>query len=185
MWGQGRLGVHVARFTRELRTLFNSKGVLSKVRLEHKGVWLKCHLSSSWSTFLMENRLRTLLCGLLYLCKRSKDRSCPTICAVLPGVLMLSFSKWQRLPPPLILCVIFYYYFSSSQKISTFFFLHISTHGLKATGCLEIEVWESCHLQSLSLVPEQPLRPAEAFGSVTTEILTRPRARAHQVLGGP
>ena len=65
-----------------------------------------------------------VLCGLSYLCKGSKDRSGPTNCAVLPGVLMLSFSKWQKLFSPLILFVIFYfyYYFSRSQNISTFFF---------------------------------------------------------------
>lgn len=121
--GRGPVCAHIARFTRGLCTLFNSKGVPSKVRLDHKGVWWKCHLSPSWSTFLVENSLRTCYVGFCMFVQVLRTDQVQQI-VLFYLVFWCSASQNDRsfFPHCSICYFYFYYYFSSSKKIALFFF---------------------------------------------------------------
>lgn len=103
----------------------------------------------------------------------SKDKSCPTNWAVFPAVFLLNFSKRQKLL--FSFDYIFYFLILGFFLVIVYklalFFLNISTDGRSQGHWL---LWD-VNLRDLpapffSLVSDQPLCTAKAFGSVTIEI---------------
>lgn len=68
--------------------------------LDHRNVYMvECHLESNQSTFMVENTHQVTQCELLYFHSAFKDKECPMNWAIFPAVLMLYFSKRQKLFP--------------------------------------------------------------------------------------
>lgn len=102
VWGQDRACVPgIPSFTCGLLMRFNAKKTpISKMCLDHRNVYMvECHLESNQSTFMVENTHQVTQCELLYFHSAFKDKECPMNWAIFPAVLMLYFSKRQKLFP--------------------------------------------------------------------------------------
>ena len=124
-----------------------------------------------------------------------RANSCPMNWAIFPAVFCSTSQNDRSFSPIYSICVIlifnflfYFYFFSTSLYISMFFvlfcfvlFCFVLTSQSKVTRPLAMLGWRFERAVGsifFSLVSDQPVCTVKAFGRVTTEILTQPRAGA-------